>query len=403
MNIMMIVPYFPYPLVSGGQNRTYNLLKHLSSSHHITLVCFIRENEELKWLPEIEKYCKKVITIKRSKTAWEFRNILLSGFSLFPFVAAIYFKKEAMMVIEKELESSSYDVIHAETFYMMPNIPKTRVPILLVEQTIEYPMYDDHVRALPWYLFLIKLLFYVDVYKIRWWESYYWKAAQGLATVSEEDKMFINNLYPQILINVIPNGVDVKHFEQVKKIKPKSPTVLFIGQFKWLPNKDAVKFLVGEIWPIIKREIPTAKLWIVGKNPTKDISDLADTQKDIKIDNNVKDIREAYRNSDVLLAPIRSGHGTKYKVLEAMATETPVVGTSLATEGVDFNYGNIALVGNTASELAELTIKLLKDKKLAKLVAMKAKKFIRDSYNWETIYMRLDALYRKISLESRCQ
>lgn len=59
MKVMMIVPYFPYPLVSGGQNRTYNLLKHLSSSHEITLVCFIREDGELKYLPEIKNIVRK--------------------------------------------------------------------------------------------------------------------------------------------------------------------------------------------------------------------------------------------------------------------------------------------------------------------------------------------------------
>ncbi len=398
---MMIVPYFPYPLVSGGQNRTYNLLKHLSSSHEITLVCFIRENNELKWLPEIKKYCKKVITIKRSRTAWELKNILLAGFSLYPFVAAIYYKKAASKAIENELKNSHYDVIHAETFYMMPNIPKTSVPILLVEQTIEYPMYDDHVKTIPWYLFFVKILYSIDVFKIKWWESYYWKTAQGLATVSEEDKDFINNLYPRISIRVIPNGVDIEHFGQTKKSKQDRPTVLFIGQFKWLPNKDAAKFLVGEIWPIIKKKIPRARLWIVGKNPTKDILELANSDKDIRIDSNVKDIREAYKKADVLLAPIRSGHGTKYKVLEAMATGTPVVGTQLATEGVDFSYGEIAHVGDTADELAGLTIKLLNDETLAKLTAKKAKQFIRENYNWNTIYRRLDALYREISLKPK--
>lgn len=390
----MIVPYFPYPLISGGQNRTFNLLKHLSLKHEITLISFIRDYAEEKYIPEIEKYCHKVITVKRTKKAWELSNILSAGFSLYPFVIALYLKQKARDAIEKELKEGEYDVIHAETFYVMPNIPRTDVPILLVEQTIEYPTYQDFVNNMPWYRYPLKLLFLIDIYKIIKWETYYWNKAQGLVTVSEDDKNFINSLYPNLKISVIANGVDIQRLSKIKRVKTKKPTVLFIGQFKWLPNIDGAKFLIQDIWPLIKKKIPDAHLLIVGRNPTKDLLDLAKkSNSDIVIKGDVEDIRDAYGESDILLAPIRSGHGTKYKVLEAMATKTPIVGTPLALEGLNITPGKEAVVAGGAENLANEAVKLLQNPKKAEQQASKAFEFIKNNYDWNKVYSKLDELY----------
>src|SRR3990170_2649779 len=128
MKILMITPYLPYPLVSGGQIRTYNLLKNLAHKHQITLASFIRSPEEKKYIRELEPYCQKVIIFKRRK-AWSPINILLSALTPFPFLVCIYFDIRIRRIIREELNRQKYDLIHAETFYVMPNIPKTKIPI----------------------------------------------------------------------------------------------------------------------------------------------------------------------------------------------------------------------------------------------------------------------------------
>lgn len=393
MKILMITPYLPYPLVSGGQIRTYNLLKNLASKHQITLASFIRDNDEKKYLKDLEPYCQKVIVFKRRK-AWAPVNILLSAISPFPFLVCIYFDMRVRAQIKKELAKQKYDLIHAETFYVMPNIPQTKIPIFLVEQVIEYLVYQRFVEGLPKWLFFLKPILSVDVFKIKWWERYYWKRAKRLAAMSEEDKNFIQNLEPKLKIDVVANGVDIEYFTKTKKQKPKYPTVLFVGQFKWLPNRDATKFLVSEIWPIIKKSIGNARLWIVGRNPPGDILNFASS--DIRVDGGVEDIRTAYAKSDVLLAPIRNGRGTKYKILEAMATKTPIVGTRLAVEGINIQSGKEAMVGKNAQELAGLTVKVLKGTDLGPQLAASAYSLVKEKYSWEKISKKLDNLYQEV-------
>ena len=391
MKILMLTPYLPYPLHSGGQIRSYNLLKDLSNKHQITLFSFIRSSNEKRHIKELKKFCHDVKVFKRRK-AWDPRNIILSGVTLYPFLVSIYLSKKFKDAIKKELEDNQYDLIHAETFYVMPNLPNpANLPTLLVEQTIEYAVYQRYVKDFK--LFIIKPLLYFDVFKIKFWEKYYWNKATRLAAMSTSDKSIMQRSVKGRKVNVVANGVDVDHFNQLEAHPPKHPTVLFVGNFKWLPNKDAVKFLVSKIWPLIKKQIPTAKLWIVGRNPTNDILKLNE-DKSISVTGSLDDIRTAFKSSSVLLAPIRTGRGTKYKVLEAMASQTPVVTTKLGIEGVDAQ-GSV-LIAESAKALAEKTIKILTDKKLAKNLSKQAKKILDSKYNWKAISEQLDNIYLEL-------
>ena len=389
----MITPYLPYPLVSGGQIRTYNLLKNLAKKHQITLASFIRDTTEESYLKELKLYCQKVIVFKRRK-AWSPINILLSALTPFPFLVCIYFDVLVRLRIKAELAKENYDLIHAETFYVMPNIPQTKIPIFLVEQVIEYLVYQRFVKGLPKWLFFLKPALMVDVFKIKWWERYYWKRAKRLAAMSREDRDFIRNLAPKLQVDVVANGVDIEYFAKTKKQKPTSPTVLFVGQFKWLPNRDATKFLVEEIWPKIKSQIINAKLWIVGRNPPDDI--LNYRSDDIRVDGGVEDIRLAYGSASVLLAPIRNGRGTKYKILEAMATQTPIVGTKLAIEGINIQAGVHALVSQTAEDLASQTVKVLTSPAFGQKLATAAYQLVAREYNWQRISEKLGQVYQEV-------
>ena len=394
MKILMLTPYLPYPLLSGGQIRTYNLLKNLKDKHEITLYSLIKDESEKQHAPKLEEFCKKIVLLKRTKNPWALRNILMAGFTAYPFLVTRNMPIRASQRISHELDLNHFDLIHAETFYMMPNIPKTKTPILLVEQTIEYLGYQSYARQSK--LWPIKPLLYIDIAKIRFWEQFYWRKASHLVTMSQEDKKFIQNEVKQKLnIDVVANGVDMKILAKVKKKLPQNPTVLFVGTFKWLPNVDAVSFLVKEIWPSIIEQIPLAKLCIVGFSPTKKINRYA-ADPSITVSGNIKDIRNAYAKAHVLLAPVRSGAGTRYKILEAMATGTPIVGTSLSVDGLSVRPNQEALISDTAAGLAQKTVSLLKNTQMQQKLAQKGKRLVSKKFDWQVISHELDRIYQQL-------
>ena len=392
MKVLMLTPYLPFPLVSGGQIRTYNLLKALSAKHDITLFALIKDESEREHLSELKKYCSKIVLFKRTRHPFVLRNILLAGFTAYPFVVTRNLPLGMAAAIQKELSSNSYDLIHAETFYMMPNIPDTKIPIILAEQTIEYLGYQDYMKkANP----LLRPILAIDVAKIKYWERYYWKKADKLITMSEDDKQFIEKeLGVKTNTSVVANGVDLAYFSAVKKNLPKDPTVLFVGTFKWLPNKEAVEEIVTKIWPLVLQKLPSAKLRIVGFSPTPRIQSFA-KDPSIEVLGAIKDIRTAFATSHVLLAPIRSGKGTRYKVLEAMITGTPVVATPLAAEGLDLKDGQNVLLATTAQELSEKVVRLLKDKKLQLKLAKAGQLIVKANYGWDQIAKVLGRVYNE--------
>ena len=391
MKILMLTPYLPYPLLSGGQIRTYNLLKNLKDKHEIHLFALIKEEAEKEYILELKKFCKTVNVFKRSKHPFTPRNVFLAAVTPYPFLVTRNLPIRAKAVLTEVLEKGNFDLIHAETFYVMPNIPKTSVPTLLVEQTIEYLVYQDFVRQFR--IAAAKPFLMFDVYKIKQWEKYYWSKADHLATMSKEDKEFILQFTRNAKIDVVANGVDAEFFEAVERKPLTSPVVLFVGQFKWLPNRDAVHFIHEDIWPKIKAAIPKCRLWIVGRHPTPEIKSLT-KDPDIVVDEGIKDIREAYAGASVLLAPIRSGRGTKYKILEAMASGTPVVATRLGIEGIRAEDNKEVFIADTAKELADKTIEVLQSPRRAEHVARKAKLLITNNYNWKKISAKLDRIYR---------
>lgn len=396
MKILMLTPYLPYPLLSGGQIRTYNLLKKLSTKYDVTLFALIKEESERQYLPELEKYCKKVRLFKRSKKPFTLKNIFQTAFSTYPFLVIRNHVPETLRAVEKELAAEKFDLIHAETFYMMPHIPKTEVPIILVEQTIEYLGYESFAQKTK--IPFLRSLLNIDIQKIKKWEEYYWKSCTKLITMSAEDKNFIAKAIGNTAkIAVVSNGVDVEWFAEKKRNLPEFPTILSVGTFNWLPNVEAVNFLVKEVWPKIKQKLPQAKLWIVGNAPTQQVFEYQKKDTAITITGGIPDIRDAFAGAHVLVAPVFSGKGTRYKVLEAMAAGTPIVATPIAVEGLGVEHNVHVMIGKNAEEIAEMTIKVLEDPALQEKLALNGRKFVESQYDWNFIAQKLDLIYRDMA------
>lgn len=399
MKILMLTPYLPYPLLSGGQIRTFNLLKKLANKHEITLFALIKDETEKKYISELEKYCHQVRVFKRSKHPFTLRNILKTSTSSYPFLVIRNHAPETISAIRQELDRNQYDLIHAETFYMMPHLPKTKVPTILVEQTIEYLGYESYAQRAPW---ILRPLLNIDIAKIKHWERHYWHKCDRLIVMSHEDRKFIaQEIGTQEKIEVVSNGVDTVWFSEKKRSLPKEPTILSVGTFKWLPNIEAVTFLVEKVWPLIRAQMPSAKLKIVGNAPTNEVLSYQDKDSQIVVTGRIPDIRDAFNTAHVLIAPVFSGKGTRYKILEAMASGTPVVATSIAVEGLGVKHNVHVLTSHSAQGLAEMALKVLSQPKLWQKLSTNGKRFVSTHFDWSLISKKLDKIYQQIGQQKK--
>lgn len=395
MKILMLTPYLPYPLLTGGQTRSYNLIKRLSSlGHEITLFCLVKDNSERVFVPQLQKFCKEVQVFNRSQKPWTLKNILRTGLSYFPFLVIRNWAKGEKDAIERKLKEGDFDLIHAETFYVMPHIPKTSIPILLVEQTIEYLVYRHFADEFK--MPLLRPLLYLDVAKMKYWELKYWERAKRVMAMSEEDKLTMVRQLPGLNVDIVPNGVDSEFFGKKITTRAKVPVVLYLGNFTWLQNREAVSILVEKIWPIIKSKLPSAKLWIIGKDARKFFPKLV--SQDIRVEE-VKDVRKVYQQASVLVAPIYGGGGTRYKNFEAFASGLPVVTTSIGIRGTEAADGVEVIIRDKPNEIANEAINLLTDQSLYKTIAENAKKMVCEKYDWDPIAKNLSRIYEDLSKE----
>lgn len=395
MKVLMLTPYLPYPLLTGGQTRSFNLIKRLAAlGHEVTLFCLVKHDEERKHVAELEKFCKEVQVFKRPLKPWTLRNILKTGFSLFPFLVVRNWAEGETEAIARKLERERFDLIHAETFYVMPHIPKTHIPILLVEQTIEYLVYRHYVDEFKFWP--LKLVLYIDVAKLKFWEVEYWKRAARVVAMSEDDKKTMLREAPALQVDIVPNGVDYRWFNQKVVTRSKEPIILYLGNFTWLQNREAVEVLVKEIWPKIKAEIKNAKLWIIGKNAKNFFSELE--SEEVRVDE-VEDVRTAYQEASILVAPIYSGGGTRLKNFETFASGLPVVTTSIGIGGTEAEDGKEVIIKDAPIEIVQAVINLLRDKPLYQKIAQNAKNMVQEKYDWDPIAEKLSNIYEQLGKE----
>jgi len=400
MKILMLVPYLPTITMSGGQTRWYNIIKYLAKKHDITLFSLIKDDSERKFIPELEKYCKKVKVFSRPKTPWSIRNIILSVFGPFPLLVIRNQSLEERKAIKEELENEEYDLIHAETFYVMPHLGKTNVPTILVEQTIWHEVYKHYVmHEVPWFM---RPFYLQDVFKIRFWEKYYWSKADRLFAVSAEDREVMMRLVPKKKVGIIPNGVDSKYFSE-KKIERKSPPRVLYGvtNFEWMQNQEATEILIKKAWPSIKKVYPKARAWIVGRKMPDWLKKMAQEKKAIEITENIPDARDAYRTASVMVAPIKGAGGTRLKILEAMASGLPVVSTKIGVAGLKVKDGETALIADSPKELAEKAVELLRDPKRAEKIGEKGRQHVKEHFDWMSIVKLHDPIYQELMKEKK--
>lgn len=396
MKILMLVPYLPTVTMSGGQTRWYNLIKYLSKNHEITLYSLIKDNSEKKLIPALKKYCKKVRVFTRPKKPWTLRNILFSVFGPFPLVVVRNLSLEERREIIKDLKQNDYDLIHAETFYVMPHLGKTKVPIIQVEQTMWHDVYKHHVlQEVPLFL---RPFYMQDVLKVRYWERYYWSMADKLFAVSEEDREEMKKIVPGKEVGVIPNGVDSEYYSK-KSIERMTPPRIMYGvtNFEWLQNQEATEVLIKKVWPEIEKIYKgNVKIWIAGRKIPKWVKDLSEKESYLEITESPPEAPDIYRKASLMVAPIKGAGGTRLKILEAMAAGLPVVSTKVGVAGLNIKSGREAMVADTPSEMASEVVKLLNDRDKAERIGKAGQVHVRKYFDWSSIVKLHDPIYKEM-------
>lgn len=196
-------------------------------------------------------------------------------------------------------------------------------------------------------------------------------------------------------ISVLPNGVDIGYFHPNPELERDAETIVFSGKMSYHANISMVKYLVAEIMPRIWEVRPAARLVIVGKDPAADIREL---QKDprILVTGTVDDIRPFLSRATVSVVPLLYGAGIQNKILEAMATGTPVVTTRGALSSLEAQPGEHLLVSDDPEGFSRAVLQLMEDPNLQRTLGAAGQMYVQAHHQWPAIASRLVRIYEQV-------
>ncbi|HOP80452.1 MAG TPA: glycosyltransferase family 4 protein [Armatimonadota bacterium] len=398
IDVMMIVPLLPYPVMDGDSIRHYNLIKRLASECNIHLFAFAKEEHLDMGLKEMNKYCAAVHAIPNRKMprSWWLRQHAKSILRGAPTYASAHYRQQMIETVTESLRKYRFDIIQVEHSFLAEYL-KDAIKLQSSASTILTIHNIEAIRAYRVYKHQrwgkAKIIYAIDALLFRRFEPWAIKLPDKCITVSEANKCQLESTTGNKDIIVIENGVDTDI--NPVSINPDSKELLFIGGLSYHPNVDGAEYITNEILPLIKEQIPDIQLNIVGKAPCPRVLVL-DKVDNVSVYGDVPDVRPWYERSIMSVVPLRSGGGTRLKILESMGLGVPVVTTSIGCEGLDVTHEEHLLIADTPVEFAACVLKLIEDHNLRDRLIRNARQLVERRYSWDAIAPQLLSVYKSL-------
>lgn len=382
MKVLLLAPRYPYPPERGDQRRALHLAEALANQAEVTLVCF-GKTESRRTVGAAH-----LITVTRSALGTARANVFRLNPRL-PLQTRLYLDQAMVATVAGELDRGGYDVVHAITARMAPYLPAASPGLHRHFDLIDALSVNMATRAAAEHG-LKRTLFRFESALLRRYEATVVAAADSSSLVAGADKEAAPGLERAV---VIPMGVDLERFRFAAPVD-RLPTLLFFGNLGYFHNVEPARFLAQEVIPLVRRELPDARLRIAGARPAKTVLALAGLPG-VDVAGPVDDMVAELHKAAVAILPIFTGSGIKMKVLESFSAGTPVVTNARGVDGVcGAEVGMHYLAGESAVDLAAACVTLLRDPKRALALASAGRALIEARYTWAAQIERLLALYR---------
>lgn len=139
---------------------------------------------------------------------------------------------------------------------------------------------------------------------------------------------------------------------------------VFIGNFLHEPNWHTVQYLKTQIWPLLSKKLPQAKLNIYGAYPSQKVLQLHSPKENFHIMGRAENAKDTIGKHKVLLAPIQFGAGVKGKFIDAMQVGTPSVTTTIGAEAMRGNLDWNGFIEDDVELFIEKAVELYQNKDL---------------------------------------
>lgn len=392
MRILYIVPFVPWPV----RVRSFNLIPRLARRHEVHLVCMAESPQALFRLDGLRTICNSVSFVESDT----FRGVLQSLIALptpKPLRLAYCASPKMTEAVRRAIQEGGPDVIYVERWRALQYVPKDiRIPVVC-DPTDSMILYNRRLSALgTWWERPIGLEEYVKFLRA---EPLLARRANATIFCSHLDLECVVRRAPGARCELVPNGVDCQTFFLKRASESEAQTIIFTGSFAYRPNCHAVGYFVQEILPLVRKALPNVRFRAVGNEASRHLKRFE--QPGFEAEDFVTDLRTELGRATVAVAPITVGSGVSNKLLEAFATGTPIVGTSMACGDLPVRHGEHLLVADDPKRFAEGVVSLIRDAELREHLTVPAHRLVVERYDWEVVYRQLENILFSVVREAQ--
>lgn len=361
----MITKFLPVPADSGGKQRSAAVLRRLAQLGEVTLCAFDDGSADHAALQELGVHV-------RAAPRPGLADAVL-GTSRTRSVSAGRFTSRALSREISEAAATPPDCLVVAYGQLAPHagtVPARHKVLDL--HNVESALLQSYAASAG---LLTSLPARIESRAMRRLERRALRSFDTVSVVSEVDRERLPGSHPRLL--VCPNGwepsppVPMGH----------EPVVAFVALLGWAPNADAAIWLADAVWPLVRQQVPGARLLLVGREPTAAVRALA--RDDVTVTGTVPEVQSYLARARVAVAPLRAGGGSRLKILEALDAGRPVVATTIGAEGLEALIGEGILTADDPRSFAETVVGLLRDRDRAAALGRAGNAAIRAQFSWD--------------------
>jgi glycosyltransferase involved in cell wall biosynthesis len=384
MRLVTVFHAPPYPPDLGPSRRHYHVLEQLAARHDVSVVSFGTDADRRLFDQHFGDRCEEAVFVPRTRSrvanALEIGMLMAARRSHFGRLHRPRFQH----ALDRLLRQRTFDAVYLSTTMLGGYRFPPGVPLVGDTHNVEH---DSLRRAAHEAHELWRRAYFARqaVFTAREERRYTTRCSVVCAT-SPRDRGLIELLAPDVPVHVVPNGIDLDRFAGLDR-NPRPHTLLFTGLMSYYPNVHAVTRLLTRIFPRVLRQLPDARVKIVGASPSRAVRELAGGC--VEVTGFVPDVRPYLSSAAAFVIPLAMGGGTRVKALEAMAAGVPVVSTTIGCEGLDVENGRSVLLADDDEQFAAAVVRVLTNRSLAEGLATAARETAK-RYDWRLVGRQLD-------------
>lgn len=387
--ILLISRCPPYPIHLGDRLIIWHLARELSQrGYTIDLLALYNSDDDPDAITEYQHYFRHIELFREIKRSeFDYLRRIFRPSARFPQEAQWSFTPDLWVAIAAYLQRYDYDIVQCFggiSVYEFHHLISSKPTVITPYES--YALYLQ--RAIQQGAWSARLSLPI----VRGFESWMFTPYDRTVVIAQPDKDCLLSIQPQLKIDVIPNGIDLDTF-QLQDGTREPYTLLFVGNYEYPPNLDAVKLLVEQILPQVRQQIPEAKLKLVGNKPPDWMKNLANDY--IEVTGRVPDVKPYLAEATVFVCPLRIGAGLKNKVLEALAMGIPVVATPLSVDGIRVNHRESAWIADV-DQIVHGVLQVMRESSLQQTLSKNGRALIEAEYSWAHTASQYEALYETV-------